>query len=242
MDYDRMAAEYARNRQVHPGVLSKLLSIGEVGSYARVLEVGCGTGNYIVALQANAGSVCWAVDPSDQMLSRAKGRSEKISFQIGAAEILEFPSGAFDLVFSVDVIHHVKDRPAYFREAHRVLCEGGRICTVTDSEWIIRHRRPLSVYFPETVAVEMGRYPRMAELRELMAQNGFGEICEGNVEFAYQLDDIRAYREKAFSALHLISEEAFQRGIARMENDLKNGPIPCVSYYVLLWGTKGSSR
>ena len=237
-----MAAEYARNRQVHPGVLSNLVSIGGVDSDSRVLEVGCGTGNYVVALEANAGSACWAIDPSEQMLSRAKGRSEKITFQIGAADRLEFPTGTFDLVFSVDVIHHVTNRPAYFHEAHRVLRGDGKICTVTDSEWILQHRRPLAEYFPETVDVELGRYPRMGELRDLMGQSGFGEIGETNVEFAYQLNDIRAYRDKAFSALHLISEEAFRRGIARMEYDLRNGPIPCVSYYVLLWGTKESNR
>jgi ubiquinone/menaquinone biosynthesis C-methylase UbiE len=238
MDYDRMAAEYARNRQVHPGVLNNLLSIGGIGADSRVLEVGCGTGNYVVTLEVTTGSSCWAIDPSEQMLSRAKRRSEMICFQIGVAERLDFPSGTFDLVFSVDVIHHVTDRPAYFREAHRVLHGDGKVCTVTDSEWILQHRRPLTVYFPETVSVELGRYPRMAELRDLMERSGFGEIGETCVEFAYQLDDIRAYREKAFSALHLISEEAFRRGITRMENDLENGPIPCVSYYVLLWGTK----
>jgi ubiquinone/menaquinone biosynthesis C-methylase UbiE len=239
MDYDRMAAEYARNRQVHPGVVSNLLSIGGVGTASRVLEVGCGTGNYIVTLEATTGSSCWAVDPSEQMLSRAKGRCGKITFHTGMAERLDFLSGTFDLVFSVDVIHHVTDRPAYFREAYRVLRRAGKVCTVTDSEWIIQHRRPLAVYFPETVPVELGRYPRMAGLRDLMERSGFGEIGESSVEFAYQLNDIRPYREKAFSALHLISEEAFRRGITRMEKDLENGPIPCISYYVLLWGIKG---
>ena len=112
---------------MHPGVLSNLVSIGGVGRDSRVLEVGCGTGNYVVALEASTGSSCWAIDPSEQMLSRAKGRSEKISFQIGAADKLEFPAGTLDLVFSVDVIHHVKDRPAYFREAYRVLRKDGRV-------------------------------------------------------------------------------------------------------------------
>lgn len=242
MDYDRIAAEYARNRQVHPGVLASLLSTGGVGSDSRVLEVGCGTGNYVVALAASTGSSCWAIDPSEQMLSRAEGRSDRITFQVGAAERLGFPSGSFNLVFSVDVIHHVTNRSAYFHEAHRVLRRKGKVCTVTDSEWILQHRRPLAAYFPETVEVELARYPRMTELRDLMERSGFGEIGETTVELAYQLEDIRAYREKAFSALHLISGEAFRQGITRMENDLKNGPIPCVSYYVLLWGVKESDR
>jgi len=209
-----------------------------VGRASKVLEVGCGTGNYILALEALVGSSCWGVDPSEQMLSRAGERSRTIHFQLGKAERLDFAPDFFDLVFSVDVIHHVGSRLAYFQEAYRVLRAGGKVCTVTDSEWIIRHRQPLAVYFPETVEIELGRYPRIAELREVMERVGFGEIAESTVEFAYPLTDIQAYRDRAFSALLLIPEEAFQRGIDRMEQDLRTGPIQCVPRYLLLWGTK----
>jgi len=238
IDYDQIASEYGRHRQVHPEVLRSLLSTSRVGSASKVLEVGCGTGNYIVALEALAGCSCWGIDPSGQMLSRARERSRTIHFQSGKAERLDFPPDFFDLVFSVDVIHHMGDRLAYFREAYRVLRAGGKACTVTDSEWIIRHRQPLAVYFPETVERELGRYPRIAELREIMERVGFGEVTENTVEFAYPLTDIQAYRDKAFSALLLIPEDAFRRGIERMEQDLRIGPIQCVSRYLLLWGTK----
>jgi hypothetical protein len=112
------------------------------------------------------------------------------------------------------------------------------LCTATDSEWIIRHRQPLAAYFPETIEVELARYPRIAALRALYERAGLVDVAERTVEFRYALSDIRAYREKAFSALHLISQEAFQRGIERMERDLENGPIPCVSRYTIVWGTK----
>jgi hypothetical protein len=71
-----------------------------------------------------------------------------------------------------------------------------------------------------------------------MEQVGFGQVTEELVEFHYQLTDVQAYQDKAFSALHLIPEGAFQRGIERMERDLRSRPIPCVSRYVLLWGTR----
>jgi len=238
IDYDQLASEYARYRKFVPKVLRSLLLTSRVGSASKVLEVGCGTGNYIVALETLAGSSCWGIDPSEQMLSRARERSRQINFQPGKAERLDFLPGFFDLTFSVDVIHHLGDRPAYFREAYRVLRAGGKICTVTDSEWIIRHRQPLAVYFPETVEIELDRYPRIAELRKVMERVGFGEMTESTVEFAYQLTDIQAYRDKAFSSLLLIPEAAFQRGIERMERDLRTGPIQCVSRYLLLWGTK----
>jgi len=152
--------------------------------------------------------------------------------------MIDFPRDFFDMVFSVDVIHHVGDRLAYIREAYRVLKAGGKVCTVTDSEWIIRHRQPLAAYFPETVEVDLGRYISIAELQQIMGQVGFGEITENTVEYCYQQTDIQPYRDKAFSCLRLISEDAFQSGIERMERDLRTGPIQCVPRYLLLWGTK----
>lgn len=238
IDYDKVSAEYAQHRQVHPEVMRSLVVDGGVDGASTVLEVGCGTGNYILALERQVGPACWGVDPSEGMLAQAGARSGGVRFLSGRAECLDFPPGCFDLVFSVDVIHHLEDRRAFFGEAYRVLKAGGRLCTATDSEWIIRNRQPLAVYFPESVPVELERYPRIAQLRGLMEGVGFGELSEGMVEFPYQLDEIQAYRDKAFSSLHLISGEAFQRGIERMEQDLRAGPIPCVSRYTLLWGRK----
>jgi hypothetical protein len=73
-----------------------------------------------------------------------------------------------------------------------------------------------------------------------MEQVGFTDIAETTAEFPYLLTDSQAYRDRAFSSLHLIPDEAFQRGLARLVEDLRAGPIPCVSRYVLLWGTRSS--
>jgi SAM-dependent methyltransferase len=239
IDYDGIASDYAQHRRVHPEVLRRL--VGAVRPASDVLEVGCGTGNYIIALRELAGCSCWGVDPSEAMLAEARARSGRVSFLRGRAEALPLPPAAFDLAFSVDVIHHVGDRPGAYREAWRVLRPGGRVCTVTDSEWIIRHRQPLAAYFPETVAADLARYPPLDELRAAMQQAGFAEVAEELVEFPYALTDLGPYRARAFSCLRLIPEDAFRRGLARMEHDLLAGPIPCVSRYVLLWGTRPPS-
>jgi ubiquinone/menaquinone biosynthesis C-methylase UbiE len=238
VDYSHIASDYAKHRDIHPGALGSLISVSDIDRDSNVLEVGCGTGNYILAVGSLLGSSCWGIDPSRAMLSEAARRPGRVQFRQGQAGALDFESGFFDLVFCVDVIHHVNDRQAYFDEAYRVLKSGGKVCTVTDSEWIIQHRQPLTTYFPETVEIELKRYPRISDLRKFMEQAGFSQMDEEMVEFAYQLVDSKAYRQKAFSALHLIPQAAFERGLERMEEDLHSGPIPCVSRYVLLWGTK----
>jgi SAM-dependent methyltransferase len=236
VDYDRLAREYARHRRVHPAVLRALCET--ISPPSNVLEVGCGTGNYITAIAALAGCACWGIDPSAEMLAQARARNPRLDLRIGQAERPGIEGVRFDLIFSVDVIHHVGDRPAYMGEAYRLLQPGGRVCTATDSEWIIRHRQPLAAYFPETVEVELARYPRVDALCDMMDRAGLAEIEVQAVEHAYELDDIQTYRDRAFSILHLIPEDAFRRGIARMEQDLRHGPIPCVSRYALVWGRR----
>jgi ubiquinone/menaquinone biosynthesis C-methylase UbiE len=238
VDYDQIAAEYSQHRQTHPKVVEALIATANIGATSQVLEVGCGTGNYIRVLFSQTGCAAWGIDPSPEMLAQAQQPSGGPQLLCGRAEALPAPSQTFDLLFSVDVIHHIQDRPRYLAEAYRALRPGGALCTVTDSAWIIRHRVPLALYFPETVPLELARYPRIAVLRQAMAQVGFQAIRETHVELAYLLHEIQAYRDKAFSALHLISSAAFQRGLTRLEEELRRGPIACVSRYLLLWGTR----
>ena len=237
IDYDRIASEYAQHRRVHPEVLRHLYLDSGIDMDSLVLEVGCGTGNYILAIEGLTGSQCWGTDPSEIMMQKARKRSETTMFQRGQAKRLDFPA-LFHFVFSVDVIHHLKKPVAYFEEAHRVLRSGGKLCTVTDSEEIIRNREPLATYFPETIKADLKRYHPISELRESMEEAGFCKLSETTVEFTYLLTDSQAYRDKAFSCLHLIPKAAFKRGIEKMEQDLQSGPIPCTPRYLLLWGTR----
>jgi ubiquinone/menaquinone biosynthesis C-methylase UbiE len=240
LDYDKLAAEYARYRRIHPQVLKELLSTSTIDSRSNVLEVGCGTGNYISKIQELRGCVCWGIDPSAQMLAQARTQSSIVTFEAGRAEALPVADATFDLVFSVDVIHHLANGVArldYFQHARRVLKPGGKVCTVTDSEWIIRNRPTLSAYFPETIKPELRRYPPISALRDEMRVAGFVSINEMQVEFTYLLDDCSVFRAKAYSALHLISQSAFEHGLARMERDLQSGPIQSAARYVLVWGS-----
>ncbi len=238
IDYDQFAAEYARHRQVHPRVLKGLINSGNISRASSVLEIGCGTGNYILAIHRATGCQGWGVEPSAQMIHQARRRSETICFVEGKAEAPGLPDDRFDLIYTVDVIHHVEDRQQHLREAWRMLRPGGKLCTVTDSGWIIRRRKPLASYFPETVQVDLKRYPSISGLRKMMASAGFEHIHGKTVSFPYELESAQAFRDQVFSCLRLIPVESFRKGLDRMEEDLRLGPIPSISRYFMLWGVK----
>lgn len=198
-----------------------------------VLEVGCGTGNYAAALAGATGVHVIGVDPSLGMLAHAAAAGARVC--AGRAEALPLRDATCAFVFTVDVVHHMADVAAYCREAARILQPGGLLCTTTDSERIIATRQPLATYWPETVAIEQQRYHPLERLRAWMEAAGLAITHEETVEHAYLLSDARPYRERAFSVLRLLPEAAWQRGLARLEADLAQGPLPCISRYTLLW-------
>jgi ubiquinone/menaquinone biosynthesis C-methylase UbiE len=229
MDYDSAAPAYARYRNVQSGVLRALVEL-TAGEGARVLEVGCGTANHIRALCAETACAAWGVDPSVGMLGWAN--STPVCLSAGRGEALPYPNGCFDLLFSVDVVHHIRDLDAAYAEMARVLRPSGVLLTATDSEETIRARTVLSGYFPETVPHELARYPSTARLEAAHARGGLEITATFVAEHPYVIQDVRPFRERAYSCLHLISDEALATGVARLAADL---PLAAVSRnYVLV--------
>lgn len=168
VDYEKVANLYAQFRRVHPAVPENLL--GDLKTSSRVLEVGCGSGNYISAISEVIGCECHGMEPSEAMLAEARKRDTAVLLKEGSAESLSYPPDTFTFIFCVDVIHHVSNLPLFVSEMFRTMSPRGRACVVTDSESDIRERKPLSLYFPDTVELELARYPRIEYLEELMRE------------------------------------------------------------------------
>jgi ubiquinone/menaquinone biosynthesis C-methylase UbiE len=235
-DYRVIAEQYAAHRRVNPRVAELLAKTVHRGSW--VLEVGCGTANYLATVCALSAADGIGVDPSPEMLAAVPGTDIRARTVMGRAEQLCVATGLFDLIYSVDVIHHVTDREASYHEAFRVLRKEGRVCTVTESDVMLRTREPQSRYFPQTIDVELARYPSIETLRTEMRRAGFQYLSEDVAEWADEVTEAVPFRAKVFSSLLYIDEKAFEIGLAGLEADLARSSVPYVSRYLLLWGTK----
>jgi ubiquinone/menaquinone biosynthesis C-methylase UbiE len=185
---------------------------------SRAIEVGCGTGDYSAALAANfPGVAFFGFDLSLGMLRLAitDGASARVVAAC-AEETWPFSNQTSDFVFSVDVMQHLRDFSAFFREAGRVLCGGGTLALVTDSEEDIRNRS-LGKFFPETLPINFARYPKLAFLQQIAAETSMELVSQQNCGGHIKLDSqfIAALQEKALSELRLISPEAHRAGMAR---------------------------
>ena len=186
--YDVTSDSYDRTRQpVGLEVVLGALLLGPRPLAAqRVLELGCGTGNYLAAVADHVGASV-GVDMSRGMLRQAAGKLEGRG-RTGLLRVclpeLPFAAGAFDAVTCFQVVHHLPADDGFaalgtlLRQAARVLRPGGRLvlntCTdpqLVDGYWYY-------AIFPEARDRVRARYAPVARLRELLDAAGFDEVRE----------------------------------------------------------------
>jgi len=95
-----------------------------------VLDIGCGTGTALRIAELTTSGRLVGIDPFGRMIEHAKTATEigsRIKFQVAPAESLPFEDKSFDVVFMINVIHHLKDQDKGLAEAKRVLRPQGRL-------------------------------------------------------------------------------------------------------------------
>ena len=115
-----------------------VLSLAGLSPGLRVLDAGCGNGEYLRALAGHAVQAA-GCDLSMGML-RSAGHRALLNADIAA---LPFRDGTFDVVLAVHMLYHVPDRHAAVRELRRVLAPGGVCIAVTNGGRHLRSLRSL---------------------------------------------------------------------------------------------------
>jgi SAM-dependent methyltransferase len=94
-----------------------------IGPGSRVLDVGCGSGEFLARLR-QAGAEPVGADPAPAMVAAASAHAPVVEAD---AEHLPFEAGRFDAVTAVNALQFADDTSAALREFARVLVPGGRI-------------------------------------------------------------------------------------------------------------------
>ncbi len=129
ISYDERCIEYARGRfdqavSGQPGAQNAL-------PYGRALELGCGTGFFLLNLmQAGVAAKGSVTDLSPGMVKVALRNAGHLNLDVDGrvadAETIPYEDNTFDLVVGHAVLHHIPDVEQSLREVLRVLKPGGR--------------------------------------------------------------------------------------------------------------------
>jgi SAM-dependent methyltransferase len=119
-------------------IVGWVLGLARLSPGSRVLDAGCGNGEYLHRLQDYQVRAV-GCDLSMGML-RAASHPALVNADVAA---LPLRDGAVDVVLAVHMLYHVPDREAAVRELRRVLAAGGTCIAVTNGGQHTRSLRAL---------------------------------------------------------------------------------------------------
>lgn len=121
-----------------PRHLRRLARRLQVRDGERVLDVGCGSGEWLFACREQ-GAIVSGVDLSEKAVSVCKSVMPDGSFYAGVAEVLTFENDRFDLVSCLGSLEHFSDQPRALREMVRVAKPNARLLLcVPNSRFLTR--------------------------------------------------------------------------------------------------------
>lgn len=160
----------------------------------RILDIGCGVGQYVRHLRALPATV-YGIDVERGRV--AEGVRAVPGLMVATAEALPFRDGSFDVVLLNEVIEHVRDERRALAEAARVLPPGGHVVIYAPNrgfpfethgiQWRGRHRfgnYPLLNYLPRGIRDRLVPHARVysrAEMRRLVRGLPYRTLTHGVV-------------------------------------------------------------
>jgi SAM-dependent methyltransferase len=165
-----------RNAYYH-GAITELVRFA-VPPGARVLEIGCGTGDLLAALEPAEGV---GVDIAPRKVERARTKYPHLRFVVDDAETLASPElrgQTFDYIVMTDVVGQLSDVYAAFRALRRLSHPRTRIFVSYYNfawEWVLRLGERVGLKMP----VPQQNWLGMADLENLLALNHLEVVRAG---------------------------------------------------------------
>jgi ubiquinone/menaquinone biosynthesis C-methylase UbiE len=229
-NYERIAARYDENevrKRISPDdALAERLARSRP---LHVLDVACGTGNWLAVQTAAFGTadVQWqGLDASPAMLEKASTKlAEAATLTLGSADALPFGDGSFDFVACTFALHHFPDKPRALGEMRRVLRDSSVLRlrdvdpTRMNGSWVYR-------WFPETRRHDERRFWSPELVAHELVERGFqvDVTIETHLRYAALSELVTNAERRDFSQLADLSDSTYERGLSSMRAAIEREP------------------
>lgn len=110
----------------------------------KVIEFGCGQGEFLKSLQTKYNCETWGVDMDEQSVEIARKNVDKVLHGDAYVKIEELPENYFDYIICNDFIEHLHSPELFFRTLNKNLADGAiLVCSLPN----IRYWRQFLKYF-----------------------------------------------------------------------------------------------
>jgi len=246
--YDLIGFEYDVTRKADPEIARRIYNHLQLIEGALVADIGCGSGNYTIALQ-KMGLKMIGTDISSTMVDSAKLKNHEISWIRADACELPVEDSAFKGAISTLVIHHFEELEAPFREAYRVISEGRFVIFTSTPEqmrsyWLVE-------YFPKAMEASCKQMPPLEKVVDALRNVGFSIVGAETFMVQPNLEDFFLYSGKYDPCMYLEAqvrkgistfaslafEDEVKEGCFRLKRDIASGKVnDVISEYNSIYG------
>ena len=235
--YDNIGTNYNLTRKADPFLTQQLIQLLKPTQSGNYLDIGCGTGNYTSELQKK-GSQWIGIDPSKQMLEKAKLKNDQVLWKLGSAENIGLAENFVDGIIGFLTIHHWTHLESGFLQLNKVLKPQGRIVIFTSTPKQMNGYW-LNHYFPKMLSDSILQMPTLERIETAMKDSGI-ELVEtvkyfvkpdlkdqflycGKHEPKLYFDDQIRHGISSFSSLANRTE--VDHGLSELKKDMASGKI-----------------
>ena len=219
--YDRIGTDYDVTRRADPYITERLIHHLNPQPDGRYLDLGCGTGNYAIAIASVLRVEVHGIDQSRRMICTAREKRSSVAWHCGDAEFLPFRENSFSGVMCILGMHHFKHLGAVFEEVFRIL-EGGRFVIFTATQEQMRGYW-LNRYFPNAMEKSIRQMLGLRSLIEQLRNAGFRHVESEAYRVTNSLQDLFLYSGKHRPEIYL--DPRIRRGISTFANLADPGEV-----------------
>lgn len=243
-NFECLASCYDEFHQTHGHFVDLMLQEYNLSTDSVVADFGCGTGNETVEIFKRVGCTTFGLDPSSEMLNKARAKTSEITWLEAPAEETALPSESIDVITAFFSVHHFQDLSVWATETHRVLKESGRCFVFSISHEQMRESLEYR-FFPDLLEHDLARVPSLVNVKGKFEYHGF-EVFQEEIPYETRIIDeeyIEMVRNRYRSGFQALSDTQIERGIQRIKESMASSsflidPIRCT----VLVARKGTTR